>query len=1568
MEENDGDCNGAAESLATSRSRRNRPDKFGRLAALQKLRQLKGGKNKYEVSTVSDVYEEVDEREYIRRRQDKIQDDWIVDDDGSGYVEDGREIFDEDDDDDDIFTSKKSSRSCKKKDDKSSKSKGNIKSMLINMPVKKRKAESDIALEDDELLGDILQDFGAPRNDIGRPSLSKKQRPSHSPIKTYSPINPFAKIKINSPVPANPHHNASNLSSNISSGNLNSHRATVNPFVSKISNSPHSAAKNKATDSPKNYSNSPSSVGMNDDSSSPNVNVDNGKKSTPIISTPVRSISRQPRAVLRENAAVDSPPKARRSLAVTAAAAAAAVRQETEADFADMDFAELDDDDMVEEMIASAEAKEDKKQTAVKDDAEVNTEDKPSNRGFTTRAQNNKSSTSGASGWEDIMTFNNVHNKSSRDTTEVAEQVVIPELSFDTSKLPLINEGGKQILRMFWLDAFEEPYRQPGTVFLFGKVWIESAKIYTSCCVSVRNISRRIFLLPRTKRVNLKTKEVIGDEVTMKDVYDEFNDKVTKRFDIKEFKSRSVKKKYAFEKLEVPNEADYLEVCYSAQHPAMPSDLCGETFSHVFGYSSSSLETFLLDRKIKGPCWLDIEAPQSPKPALSWCKVEAVASKPNQVKISTTGNAPPPVVVLTLTLRTTVNPSTHQSEVAAVGCLVHTKFPLDKPPPNPPFLQHFCVLTKPSNTTWPWDAKKRIPDYKHTKIEKMDSERALLGFLLAKIQQLDPDVIVGHDVLGYDLGILLNRITANKIPNWSRIGRLKRSQVPKQTGRGYAERTALCGRLICDIKLSAKELIRAKSYELASLAVQVLKVQPIGDSDTDTITPQAVRNMYQSSDSLLQLVSLTMQNSFYVVKLLCELNVLPLALQITNIAGNVMSRTLLGGRSERNEFLLLHAFTERNYITPDKEFNNKNKVIVKETEDGETITTTTKGGRKKAAYAGGLVLEPKKGFYDKYILLMDFNSLYPSIIQEYNICFTTIDRQKEGNTSTSEEGVSAISELPEPDQDPGVLPTEIRKLVESRRSVKRLMKAPDLQPEIRMQYDIRQKALKLTANSMYGCLGFSHSRFYASHLAAMITGKGREILLHTRDLVQRLNFDVIYGDTDSLMINTNCTDYDQCFKLGNKIKAEVNKLYKKLELDVDGVYKYMLLLKKKKYAALAMTKLPNGKIVAEPELKGLDIVRRDWSLLASKAGKHVVDQILSDQGPDERINNIHLHLEKLGQEVKEGKIELSELVITKQLTKRPEDYPDKASLPHVQVALRVNKSTAGKKLKQGDTVPYVICEDGTNNSSSQRAYHPDELKSNSSLTIDSNYYLAHQLHPVIARLCDPIEGSDAARIAECLGLDPSNYRASRQYQQHDGQDEDENGAGELPPQERYRGCKSFTFTCPAPDCDTLIVMDAPFRQGVGSHEEVCLQTCPNPKCQQPLYANTAPLCNILTKHIRAHIKHYYNGWLVCEDPGCSNRTKRVPLQFVRGFPVCNLCHKGVLMREYTEAQLYKQLCFYDYIFDFQKACQISKDERGRDENLRRAYSVMRAEVQRYLNISAYSSVNLGLLFSNLKMN
>ena len=163
--------------------------------------------------------------------------------------------------------------------------------------------------------------------------------------------------------------------------------------------------------------------------------------------------------------------------------------------------------------------------------------------------------------------------------------------------------------------------------------------------------------------------------------------------------------------------------------------------------------------------------------------------------------------------------------------------------------------------------------------------------------------------------------------------------------------------------------------------------------------------------------------------------------------------------------------------------------------DDHTHTTSGGHGRRKPAYSGGLVLEPKRGFYDRFILLLDFNSLYPSIMQEYNICFTTIDH---AHCPTDEEGGYSKLDLPDLSMPMGILPSEIRVLVDRRRQVKQLMKGAQTNPDLYMQYDIRQKALKLTANSMYGCLGFANSRFHAKPLAALITGKGREVCVCNR--------------------------------------------------------------------------------------------------------------------------------------------------------------------------------------------------------------------------------------------------------------------------------------------------------------------------------------------------------------------------------------------------------------------------------------------------------------------------------------
>lgn len=109
-------------------------------------------------------------------------------------------------------------------------------------------------------------------------------------------------------------------------------------------------------------------------------------------------------------------------------------------------------------------------------------------------------------------------------------------------------------------------------------------------------------------------------------------------------------------------------------------------------------------------------------------------------------------------------------------------------------------------------------------------------------------------------------------------------------------------------------------------------------------------------------------------------------------------KTLTGGRAERNEYILLHEFHKLKYVCPDKAWGKSRDTVstaqveAEELDAESGVVNNSKKGKSKEKYKGGLVFEPKRGLWDKYILVMDFNSLYPSIIQEYNIDFTTVVR------------------------------------------------------------------------------------------------------------------------------------------------------------------------------------------------------------------------------------------------------------------------------------------------------------------------------------------------------------------------------------------------------------------------------------------------------------------------------------------------------------------------------------------------------------------------------------------------
>ncbi|TDH69949.1 hypothetical protein CCR75_007564 [Bremia lactucae] len=485
----------------------------------------------------------------------------------------------------------------------------------------------------------------------------------------------------------------------------------------------------------------------------------------------------------------------------------------------------------------------------------------------------------------------------------------------------------------------------------------------------------------------------------------------------------------------------------------------------------------------------------------------------------------------------------------------------------------------------------------------------------------------------------------------------------------------------------------------------------------------------------------TLDDAMFVLHLMHKLEIVPLSKQLANLCGYLWTRTLEGNkRAEQIEYLLLHEFTrsKHKFIVPEK---------YKTRHEADKSST-----KREASYAGGMVFAPKKGL----TTTLSCCSIHEF---EYNICFTTVERQitkdaTGGSLKRKKTTISAIEDkealngkdatfegaafsddseipsLPSSASKPGILPAVIKRLLDSRKQVKQQLQI-ELQAgnvEKAALLDVRQRAIKLTANSMYGCLGFRYSRLYAKPIAALITSTGRQTLQRAKEVAEHeCGYDVIYGDTDSIMVDSRTENLDEAKRIGSDIQAQCNKHFKLLELEVDAIFKRLLLLNKKKYAALVLKEQPQCEPLFEKEVKGLDLVRRDWCALSKAVGNAILDFILSGNSREEVVESIHEHLQQVAERMRSNIEPLEQYVITKSLNKQPEQYPDRAKQYHVQVALALR--SMGKPVGAGTHIPYVLCKE-EEPGSKRRAYDPDEVqRANGKLSIDIEWYLESQIHP-----------------------------------------------------------------------------------------------------------------------------------------------------------------------------------------------------------------------------------------------
>ncbi|KAF2764947.1 DNA polymeras-like protein alpha catalytic subunit [Teratosphaeria nubilosa] len=1073
-------------------------------------------------------------------------------------------------------------------------------------------------------------------------------------------------------------------------------------------------------------------------------------------------------------------------------------------------------------------------------------------------------------------------------------------------------------LRFFWTDYTEVN----GSLCLFGKVKDRANDTYVSCFVKVDNILRKLYFLPREHRS--RHGRETDEEVEMGDVYKEV-DGLMSRFKVNMHKIKPCSRKYAFEMAEIPREADYLKLLYGYDKPVLPMDLKGETFSHVFGTNTALFEQFVMWKNIMGPCWLQIEdADFSAVNNASWCKLELQVNKPS--RITTLGDSDnleaPPLTLMSLALRTTMNVKENKNEILVASVRFYEGVSLtDTTPPEKLPCRTFTIMRP--HGEYPLGFKLEAEKHKG-QINMEKNEGQLLSKLLAIIQRYDPDAILGHKLDDVDYNVLLTRMRDRKTPGWHRIGRLKRSDWPKNVAKGgasfFAERHIAAGRLLCDLAndMGKSIMTACQSWTLDEMVKLYLGGVARRDIDNDKALAMAT-----TREGLMNYVKLCEADTYFIAAIALKRQILPLSKVLTNLAGNSWARTLSGTRAERNEYILLHEFYRNKYICPDKVYGKgaSNKKL-EEAENGEGEDGAD-AGKKKDKYKGGLVFDPEKGLYDKFILVMDFNSLYPSLIQEYNICFTTVDRSDIG------EDEDIIPEVPEDTANKGILPRLIRTLVSRRREVKKLMKGKGVTDEQKQTWDVKQQALKLTANSMYGCLGYSKSRFYARPLAALTTSKGREVLQSTKELAESAHaLRVIYGDTDSVMVNTNQDNILEAIKMGNEFKKAVNERYELLEIEIDNIFRRLLLHAKKKYAAINMVEV-DGVYKEKMEVKGLDMRRREYCQLSKDTSSELLNYLLSGEDPEKVITQIHDHLRSVGERMRSNAYPVHKYTIYTQLGKAPKEYPNANSMPSVQVAFKL--MAKGKNVKAKDVMAFVICGENKGNaeSAAKNAYPLEHvLAKDSGLVPDVDYYLHKQILPPVERLCAPVSGTNVTLLAECLGLDTSKYRVSGASKAAEQSNEITRLESQIPDHIRFKDCEPLGLLCtgckkhfeyrglnytPPPDEEVPLT-----PVGVLANSGL---TCPRAECKKTM--STLTLSTQLEGQLRRHTSRYYSAWLICDDPACGMRTRQMSVYGHRCLGPRGLAHgcSGRMTLEYSEKALYNQLLFLQSLFDVDKAVE-----------------------------------------------
>ena len=579
------------------------------------------------------------------------------------------------------------------------------------------------------------------------------------------------------------------------------------------------------------------------------------------------------------------------------------------------------------------------------------------------------------------------------------------------------------------------------------------------------------------------------------------------------------------------------------------------------------------------------------------------------------------------------------------------------------------------------------------------NERDLLQQLMLEITRFDPDLLIGWNVVGFDLRVLQQRAETLRLPLC-----LGRDQEPlrveqTQTGRWYAR---LNGRVVLDgIDTLKGATWQFERYNLEYVAQALLGRGKLIDAPDDR--GEEIQRLYRQDPQAL--VRYNLEDCRLVSDIFEHAELVPYLLARARLTGLPLDK--VGGSSQAFDNLYLPRLHRAGYVAP-----------------------PYASGVDGLDVPGGFVMESRPGLY-RHVLVLDFKSLYPSIIRSFQIDPLGLAMGTRGDAPP--EALVPGFHHAIFDRRHALLPRIIERLWRARDEAKRLGNSA------------LSQAIKIQMNACYGVLGSRVCRFFDQRLSGSITLRGHQILQQTAERIeQAFGHQVIYGDTDSVFVwlGDDWPDEDTD-AYGERLADELNRWWRQqlkqrfdidstLELQYEAHYRRFLMPRmrhsekgsKKRYAGLKVQPDGSDQLV----FRGLESVRTDWTPLARRFQQALYERIFRDQ-PWQAL------LQETVRAVRAGERD-HELVYRRRIRQPLEAYRRNRP-PHARAAQLLDDDRRRRGLptavRVGESIAYMMTVNGP---------EPQELLRS---PLDYQHYIDRQLLPVADTIL-PFVGESFERL------------------------------------------------------------------------------------------------------------------------------------------------------------------------------------------------------------------------------